>query len=335
MQAEQELSDAEWLRRIRLKNRQELGLEGPQGVATMDGNVNGIGDFMYMNAAAGGVPSPEQDLLAYYAGRQGGNADGWQPSMIDPRQGTYHQMQMPTHANYVGQEVAGQAVSGLGYMGAVGVSADQKAQATLAVEGAIRESDLLSQQTNNVSAARLILEAQRSRLSSLNWTDSSWGVVGPRYSSRADLLKKLTEAQARVIARSGAVREDGKAIFDPRSVNPTTGKARVDSQIGAAAGSLVQSGKETAAEVGGLLGSLSKVTQFFLGSPTRILVTTSIGLGVYGLVYTDLGKKISRKVFGSKKKNPPARNRHKKAAVRKNPSRKRRKRYHENDSSDE
>lgn len=74
----EDLSDAEWLGGIRRQNRRELGLEGPVdgGMGGMDG---GMGDLLYMNPTPGGVPSVQQDLMAYYgAGAQQGA--GWNPS---------------------------------------------------------------------------------------------------------------------------------------------------------------------------------------------------------------------------------------------------------------
>lgn len=295
-----ELDTGEWLRRIRLANRTELGLEGPSSM-----NGNGMGDFLYVDPAQAGVPPPSQDLLAYYgAGRQGGTADGWQPSLIDGTTGTYPQVQLPTQAQYTYQAASGQAVSG---MGAVGVSAELKAQATVAVKqaaaaaDAFRRTGVSAVDVTNEAAVRAQIQAAQNLLGSANWTDSSWGIVGPAYSSRADLLKQLTEARVRFTAKTGAVREDGRAMINPAAADPRTGVVRVDSATAAAAQSLSQSARATASEWADFGKSLSKVTNFFLGTPTRVVTTTAVGLGIYGLFFTDTGANVRRKVTGSLK----------------------------------
>lgn len=77
----------------------------------------------------------------------------------------------------------------------------------------------------------------RELLMNNGWTNSGWGVIGPKFDSSADLIKRLNNLQTLMIVASGAVREDGKPMINPTAITPT-GAPRVDSPLRAGASSL-------------------------------------------------------------------------------------------------
>lgn len=226
-----ELSDAEWLEGIRRQNRRELGLDGPAGLTGGGVGLGTLGDFLYINPSVPGSPIPSPTLAPeqyWGAGSQAGTGRGFQYRRAPT---TVTQLQpYPTFATQYVLTGGGQMVSGLGIGASGAPTAEQKAELTRMVDSVVSVADAYRSTGDTtrdgvqLAGARGGLEMATQRLASVNWTDRSWGFIGPAYSTRSELLQKLQEARVRLLARSGQVREDGRAMISSKAADPVTGK---------------------------------------------------------------------------------------------------------------
>lgn len=277
-----ELSDAEWLEGIRRQNRRELGLDGPAGLTGGGVGLGTLGDFLYINPSVPGSPIPSPALAPeqyWGAGAQAGTGRGFQYRRAPT---TVTQLQpYPTFATQYVLTGGGQMVSGLGASGAP--TAEQKAELTRMVDSVVSVADAYRSTGDTtrdgvqLAGARGGLEMATQRLASVNWTDRSWGFIGPAYSTRSELLQKLQEARVRLLARSGQVREDGKPIVSPLAADPRTGRVVQQSQVAAAGRSLAKSARDTGRDVSAWGDSARKL----FDSPTKLVGWGLAGLAVY------------------------------------------------------
>lgn len=112
-------------------------------------------------------------------------------------------------------------VMGLGGLGGSSnpFTDEEKAQATNFVKNAINMVDAhIKTGAPHREAVRAAIIVARGELQKARWTDSGWGLIGPAYRPQPELMRKLAEAQNRLLLREGRV--------SPTAVDPS-GKPRI------------------------------------------------------------------------------------------------------------